>query len=313
LIKPRNLTKGNTIGVIAPASPIYEQSRFYAGVEVLKKHGFNIHISENCFRKNGFLAGDDATRAKDINEFFKDTAIDGILCMRGGYGSLRLLNLIDYDIIKLNPKIFIGYSDITALHSAIHKKCNLITFHGPMLSSDIANDNAFDIEWLLAAVKGDIKKNVIEVLSKSPIDLSIKGRIIGGNLCVLCSMLGTPYEEDFNDKILFLEDIEEEPYKIDRMLQQLNYAGKFNKIRGVILGQFINCNPKDASKSFSLNYVLEEFFKTIDKPLFSGLIAGHGTSKITIPLGTYIEISKNKLYFKEEGVTNDEFSVSSSK
>jgi muramoyltetrapeptide carboxypeptidase len=305
LIKPKKLVKGSKIGIIAPAGPVYELNTFHAGVEVIKRLGYEVQVSENCFSKIGFLAGNDENRAKDINEFFKDSSINGILCMRGGYGSIRLLNLLDYDIIKANPKVFIGYSDITALHSAIHKKCNLITFHGPMLSSDLAADRTFDKEWLLAAIMGNLKKNAIELNSYNSNEYNIKGRLIGGNLCVLCSMLGSEYEEDFRDKILFLEEIEEEPYKIDRMLHQLKNAGTFKKLRGVVLGQFTNCHPKDETRSFSLTEVFMEFFKGINKPVFFGLTAGHGDSKITIPLGINIEISKNKLYFKEEGVNYD--------
>lgn len=300
MIKPKVISKGDTIGIIAPASPVKDINRLYAGLEVLNKLGFKTVIGDSCFKNNGFLAGDDELRARDIDKFFNDGSISGIICMRGGYGSIRLLDLIDYRIIKNNPKVFVGYSDITALHSAFHKNCNLVTFHGPMVASDLASNSTFEICGLLDAINGKIKTKRFKLNAINSKDVS--GEIIGGNLTVLSSTLGTKFEENFSNKILMIEDIDEEPYKIDRMLYQLLLSGRLMALRGVILGQFTNCEAKDLSRSLSLNKIILDFLTKLQIPVYTGIAAGHGQNKITIPLGVNIKILEDTLYFMEEGV-----------
>lgn len=300
MIKPTKLMSGATIGVIAPAGPVYNTQRIWDGVEVLKKLGFNVVISENCFLKHGYLAGEDLLRAGDINKFFSNKNIDGIMCLRGGYGCARLLDYIDYDNIRHNPKVFIGYSDVTALHSAFHRNCDLVTFHGPMVASDLADNYDFDTNALIDSINGNMSLRNFKLNSVIPGDIS--GIIIGGNLSLIASLVGTIYEEDYTNKILFLEEIGEEPYKIDRMLHQLKHSGVFNSVRAVILGQFTQCEPEDIEKSFGLEYVIKDFFSKINIPVYSDLQAGHGDVKITLPLGVKVEIINNILYYKEEGV-----------
>lgn len=298
MIKPKRLKIGDKIGVIAPASPVYDKERIEKGIDVLKKLGYEVILGESCFKQYGFLAGNDYVRIRDINEFFKNKDINAILCLRGGYGSIRIIDSIDYDIIKENPKIFCGYSDITAMHLAINKKTDLVTFHGPMLASDIYEEDEFTIKNFIECLSKKIKGKTYK-LNKIK-GYNVEGRIFGGNLSIICSLLGTCYENNFKDKILFIEDIDEKPYKIDRMLYQLKLRGVFNKVKAVILGQFTNCDGDEYSLSF--NEVINEFFKNINIPVYYGLYAGHEKNKITIPLNVKVKIYNDILYFIEEGV-----------
>ncbi|MCX7885339.1 MAG: LD-carboxypeptidase [Caloramator sp.] len=299
MIKAKKLRKGQKIGIVAPASPVFEKEKIDIGVKILKEHGYDVVLGNSCFEKYGFIAGKDKIRAKDINDFFKNDEIDAIVCLRGGYGSIRILEMIDYNIIKDNPKIFCGYSDITALHLAIYKNTNLVTFHGPMIS-DISQGDEFTIKSFINCLSGKIKDESysLKVLKGG----NIEGRIFGGNLSIICSLIGTPYENNFKDKILFIEDIGEEPYRVDRMLQQLRLCGTFKNVKAIILGQFTDCSPKHEEKSLSFNQVIEDFFSNIKKPIYCGLLAGHDKNKITIPLNVNVKIIDGELYFNEEGV-----------
>ncbi|SKA86537.1 muramoyltetrapeptide carboxypeptidase [Caloramator quimbayensis] len=301
MIKPDRLKKGDKIGVVAPASPVFEKDKIDMGVKMLKEQGFDVVLGDSCFKKYGFLAGNDYIRAKDINDFFKNDEIDAIICLRGGYGSIRILDMIDYETIKNNPKIFCGYSDITAFHLAIYKYTSLITFHGPMIC-DIAEFDEFTIKSFIDCLSGNINDKSYSLGILRGKDKDVEGRIFGGNLSLICSLIGTPYENNYENKILFIEDIGEEPYKVDRMLNHLRLRGVFENIKAIILGQFTDCSPKDEEKSLSLNIVFEDFFSNIKVPVYYGLLAGHDKNKITIPLNTNIKIIGDKLYFIEEGV-----------
>lgn len=303
MIKPRKLKIGDKIGIIAPASPVFDKDKIERGVNILKEIGFNVALGNSCFQRYGFLAGDDKVRVNDINEFFMDKSIDAIICLRGGYGTIRILDMIDYEIIKNNPKIFCGYSDITALHLAIYKNTKLVTFHGPMVASDISENDDFTIKNFIDCVTGNIKGKFYTLNAINKKD--VEGRILGGNLSMICSLLGTAYENSFKDKILFIEDIDEKPYKIDRMLYQLKLCGIFDKVKAVILGQFTNCEDEDKDKSLSFNQVIYDFFSKIQLPIYFGFLAGHDKRKITIPLNLKIKIENNKLYFLEDGVNNE--------
>jgi len=300
-MKPKKLNKGDKIGIIAPASPCYNQDLFMEGVKVLRNLGFEIELGKSCFAKEGFLAGDDYLRADDFNTFFKRRDIDAIFCLRGGYGSIRLLDKIDWDGIRNNPKIFVGYSDITALLNVIYNKTKCICFHGPMVATgELFND--INLKMLLESLQGNIRRYKINLKCINP--GQAEGVIIGGNLSVLVSLIGTKYNIDFKDKVLFIEDINEEPYKIDRMLQTLKYAGIFDKLKAIIIGQFTNCESLD-EKSFTLHQVLMNFFREIKIPVYYGLETGHGKIKMTIPIGIKVKIEDNNLFFSEEAVFYD--------
>lgn len=300
MLKPRRLVTGDTIGIIAPASPVYDREKIKRSFENFESLGFNVVMGESCNCKNGYLAGDDSTRSRDINTFFKDPGIKGIFCLRGGYGSPRILDSIDYKIILNNPKIFVGYSDITALHFALYRKCRLVTFHGPMVSSDFYSIDDFTKQNLLNCLFGKIKGSDFKL---KPIRSGLtKGKLVGGNLSLICSLLGTGYDIKFDRKIVFIEDIDEEPYRIDRMLNQLRLAGVFRRAAGIIIGQFTNCHARDIKFSLSLEDVFEDYFHNLGIPVYCGLPAGHEKSKATIPLGVSVEISDDKLIFLEECV-----------
>ena len=292
MIRPRGLIFGDTIGIIAPAGPSTGE-KVEASHRELARMGFKVKIGSSCYRKYGYLAGEDSLRADDINSMFEDGDVDGIICLRGGYGTLRILDLLDYDLIASNPKVFIGYSDITALHIALNLKADLVTFHGPMAAPDIAAGlDHFSMESLYNSILGEragIGKlenpgdEKVEIINEG----IAEGTIIGGNLSLIVSTLGTPYEVDLRGKLLFIEEIGERPYRIDRMLNHLRLAGKLKDAEGIILGDFRACDPMDGKEehSLSLRQVIGDIIESIGKPCIANVRAGHCKPMITIPLG----------------------------
>lgn len=301
-LKPRKLRAGGTIGVIAPASPSYDMDKIKRGIVAIEQMGFKVVEGSTVYRRHGYLAGYDRERAQDINSFFARKDVDAILCLRGGYGTLRILDSIDYRMIKKNPKVFIGYSDITAIHLALNNICGMVTFHGPMLVSDFGGEvdectrNSF-----LSAVTGGISREPIKM--ETMVCGKAEGRIIGGNLTVILSTLGTPYEIDTDGKILILEENGEEPYRVDRMLTQLMLSGKMKKCSGIVLGQFTACGPKDEDKSLSLRDVFTDRLIPLKIPILYGGRFGHVKTNMTIPLGVKGVINEDgSLTIAEEGV-----------
>lgn len=288
--KPKGLTFNDTIGVIAPGSSttIENVEKVYKKIIEL---GFKPKMGKSCYESYGYLAGKDSLRAEDINNMFEDEEVKGILCIRGGYGTPRILELLDYKLIKNNPKVFIGYSDITALHLVINQKCKLVTFHGPMAASNmIENFDDFSKNSLYNCIldDGDFKaeienpsKEKIEVINKG----IAKGEIIGGNLSLIADTIGTPYEIDTKGKILFIEEIGEEEYNIDRMLTQLRLSGKLESANGIILGDF-NGNT-------TLHQVIGDILKPLGKPTIFNLQSGHCKPMLTIPLGIKAKLDAN--------------------
>lgn len=288
----KKLKKGDTIGIIAPAScTTYE--KVLEAKKNIEDMGYQVILGE-CTKKQWYsYAGTDEERAEEINSFFADKSIDAIICMRGGYGCNRLIELLDFEVIKRNPKIFVGYSDITTLHIALNEKANLITFHGPMAVSNFTGN-----------YNRDTYENFIEMLSNSKYEQSIKnitkelkvlnegrakGKLVGGNLATLIATLGTEYDLDYNGKILFLEEIGEKTYKIDRLLNQLKKHGVFEKIEGLVLGDFKNC-IQDSEKDMTLLEVFQNYFKELKKPVIYNFESGHSEPMLTLPLGAICEI-----------------------
>ncbi len=303
MIKPKRLKLGDTIGVVAPASPTTEEKleRVY---RKLMQMGFNVVMGRSCFSKRGYLAGDDKTRAEDINKMFKNTEVDGIICLRGGYGSLRILDLLDYELIRTNPKVFVGYSDITALHIAINQISELVTFHGPMAANLIEDTCNFTLESLYNFILNEDFKPSIENLSRELVAINggiAEGQIIGGNLSLIASTIGTPYEINTKGKILFIEEIGEEPYRIDRMLTQLRLSHKLQDAVGIILGDFNNCVPENPHMSFTLEEVIDIYIRPLNKPTLMNLQAGHCKPTITIPFGVKarLDVDKNEIVILE--------------
>lgn len=297
MIKPKTLKFGDTIGIIAPSSPTMEEN-IQRAYDTIVEMGFKVKMGKSPYEKYGYLSGTDEIRAQDINEMFKDTEVDGIICMRGGYGTPRILELIDYDIIRKNPKVFVGYSDITALHIAFNQIAGLVTYHGPMVSSDMLDGfSDFSKESLFKAI---MSSEPIGIISNPPEEEIItinggiaEGSLIGGNLSLITDTMGTPYEIDVKGKILFIEEIGEEPYNIDRMLNQLRLAGKLHEAQGIILGDFKDCNPKD-DESLSLEQVINDHIKPIEKPTIYNLQSGHCAPIITLPFGVNVRLDADK-------------------
>ncbi|HKZ21941.1 MAG TPA: LD-carboxypeptidase [candidate division Zixibacteria bacterium] len=307
MIKPARLKIGNTIGVLSPASPV-NSKKLKKGVLKLNKLEYKVVLDKNVLAKRGFLAGEDKIRAKALNKMFANPKINAILCSRGGYGTLRLLNLLDYNKIKKNPKILMGFSDITALHLAINKKCNLVTFHGPMVAGDFSKLSSYNKNYFLKAVSqtepiGKIQNSKRIGNWKVITPGKASEKILGGNLTLICRLMGTDYEPDFKDKILFLEDINSEPYQIDSLLAQLQLAGVLDKVKGVVIGEFFNFGPRKKEDSSS-RQIFEDYFKDRPYPVIYPVSCGHGKDKITIPLGVKVTIDTYKKIFSidEAGV-----------
>jgi muramoyltetrapeptide carboxypeptidase len=312
-IKPRRLNHGDTIGIVAPASAPPDPKAIDLSVEVLKKLGFVPKLAKNVRKRWGFLAGTDRERASDLMSMFSDRKVDAIICVRGGYGTARLLPFLDYATIRQNPKIFIGYSDITSLHCAFLKKSNLISFHGPMLNSDFIKKGfpEFTLESFLRTLMhpepaGSIRfGGVVDAKTgghkETPSAIRAgraSGELIGGNISILCASLGTPYQPSFKSKLLFLEDLDEVPYRFDRMLTQLLNAGLLQQVVGVAVGVNANCfDPKAKHcKEYrqTMHDVMVERLGPLKVPVVENLPFGHIVINATLPVGARATLDGNK-------------------
>lgn len=317
IIKPKALRKGDTIGLITPGSAVSRQA-FEKAVANLEAMGFQVRFTENMSVRKGFLAGTDKQRLEDLHKMFEDPAISGIVCARGGYGSGRLLPDINYDLIKANPKILIGYSDITALLYGIHQKTGLVCFHGPVGASEYSGFTTKGFEQVLmkgrAGMKFEIPKDWEENESMAyrtlPLNLGrAEGALVGGNLSLMCSLMGTPYDIDFTDKIVFIEEVGESPYRVDRMLTQLLNSGKINRAAGIAMGVFNGCETRpddpDFALSTSLENVLRDRFEDLKIPVLYGLPIGHIDDNATLPFGVKAELDVDRASLKllESGVS----------
>ncbi|NQW30569.1 MAG: LD-carboxypeptidase [Ignavibacteria bacterium] len=304
---PSALKAGSTIGIASPASGVTHQE-LKDFVEVCRNLQIEVKLGRNVSKNVGYLSAPDADRAAEFMDFIQDPSVDAIVCGRGGYGVMRILPLLDYSAIREAGKIVMGFSDITALLIAINQMSGIVTFHGPVASS------TFD-EFTLDAVKSIIMSNQSLEIGNSSADFTNastysfsdsrittihpgigRGRLTGGNLSMIVSTLGTRYEIDTKGAILFLEEINEEPYKIDRMLTQLWLAGKLQECKGIALGNFRNCEPKGLSisnPSFSLIKVIEHCTADLGIPVVYGMPFGHVRSKMTLPLGVTAELDGN--------------------
>jgi muramoyltetrapeptide carboxypeptidase len=286
-IRPPRLKPGDTIGIVAPAGP-FDSKIFSQGLSAVESLGFRTVVSDEVFEKTGYLAGNDAQRARLVNRLFKNRAINAIVCARGGFGSLRILPLVDFEIIRKNPKVFIGFSDITALLTSITTRSGLVSFHGPVVTT-LANASEMTCHTLLGAIASD---RPLEVRPANGVVIQAgraQGPIIGGNLTTLCHLLGTPYEPRFKYRILLLEDRGEAPYRIDRMLCQMKLAGCFDAIAGLVLGSFEGCGSLDG-----VFQIFEDHFRDISVPILAGFDVGHGEQNLTVPLGIDANLDTDK-------------------
>lgn len=296
LIKPERLRLGDTVGIVAPASPPDNPEDIDRYFEALKKLGFKPKLAPNIRKRLGFLAGDDEARARDLMAMFAGRDVKAIICLRGGYGSARLLRMLDYHFIKRHPKIFIGFSDITSLHCAFHTHARLVTFHGPTLNTSITNDKPsnFSIRSLMntvmepAAAGGicdDERGKTVSILRTGV----ATGRLVGGNLSVFAAAIGTPFQPRFRNNIFFFEDVDEQPYRFDEWLTQLLNAGLLQQAAGVAVGTNHNCTDREAANSKEYRQTVEDVIRErlsgLNVPIVTGLPFGHGRENATLPFG----------------------------
>lgn len=314
-IKPQRLVPGDTIGVIAPASAPADPSNIDRALSRLEDLGFKPKPARNLRKRWGFLAGSDRDRAADLMSMFADPKVKAIFCLRGGYGTARLLPLLDYELIRTHPKILIGYSDITSLHCALLTKANLVSFHGPMLNSDLIKTRLpdFTLQSLLRTLSrpepaGSLCRNYPGRPTQVLRGGRVAGRLIGGNISILCATLGTPYQPCFRNCILFFEDLDEVPYRFDRMLTHLLNAGVLQQAAGVAIGVNVRCeDPKAGTfKEYrqSLCDVLKERLRPLKVPVVLGLPFGHTPCNATLPVGVraMLDAFKGDLVIQEAAV-----------
>lgn len=288
IIRPAALRQGNKIGLIAPASS-FNHERFLAGCDRLRQMGYEPVYSQNIFDRDLYFAGSVERRTHEFQEFWRRDDIAVLICVRGGYGSNYLLEKLDYGMFAMRPKILLGCSDITSLLTAIHDRTGLIGFHGPMVAKDIADGTFDEASWknaLQGAANWQIQTAGLEVLRTG----KAAGRLYGGCLSMLVASLGTPYEIQTQDTILFIEDIGEKPFRIDRMLVQLRLAGKLEKVRGFVFGEMLDCAPPKG-ETYTLQQVIMRVLEPYNVPIVYGLKSGHVTSgNITLPIGVQAEL-----------------------
>ena len=302
MLRPKPLKIGDTVGLIGTSSPT-DSDRIEPSIKALENLGLKVILGESCYASHGYLSGKDELRAKDINEMFRNPDIKGVFCIRGGYGAARLLDLIDFEIIKANPKVFVGYSDVTALHIAINQMCNLITFHGPMPSTELYKGiDGYTMEYYLMNIFEGKPLGFIQAPGTMKIRTLVSGYcegiLTGGNLSLVASSIGTKYEIDTRGKVLFLEEVDEEPYRVDRMILQLKQSGKLDSAAGIILGYFTNCIAEEPERSLSLREVFEELIVPLKKPTIYNFPCGHTLPTVTLPLGAKVIISGNSVFVR---------------
>ena len=295
LVKPERLRPGDVIGIVAPASAPENPEDFDRYIRAIENRGFKPKLAPNVRKRFGFLAGDDQSRASDLMGMFADPEVKAIICARGGYGSARLLGMLDYQFIKKHPKIFVGFSDITTLHCAIQTHAQLVTFHGPTLNTAVtAVGPEFTIQSLLKTVTQPIPfGNICDSEARKAVSIlrggTATGPLTGGNLSVLATILGTPYQPQFKRAIFFFEDVDEEPYRMDALLTQLLNAGLLQQVVGVAVGTNKDCVDPAAATSKEYRQTLADVLKDrllpLGVPVVTGLPFGHVPINATLPMG----------------------------
>lgn len=300
-LKPARLQPGDTVGLVTPATAMYQQEEVDIARESLEGLGLTVQIGRHVRDRHGSLGGRDADRAADINRFFADTAIKAVLPTRGGWGTARLLPLLDMNVIRRNPKILMGFSDITALLNGIHAHTGLVTFHGPNAGG---RWDEFSVDYVRRVLFGGESvsfenpkpasdRNVltqVEHRTRVITPGQASGRLLGGNLTVLTAILGSPFVPDFDDAILFLEDVGEDWYRVDRMMTSLKLAGILPKIRGFIFGTCSECGPGEGFASLTPEEIFADHIAPLGVPAWSGAMIGHGHAQWTLPVGARVSI-----------------------
>lgn len=323
LIRPQHLSPGDTLGLVAPASAPPDPRAIDRSVGVLEQLGFKVKLAPNVRQRHGYLAGTDRDRASDLMQMFTDRRVHGILCVRGGYGTARLLPLLDYRVIRAHAKVFVGYSDITSLHCAFLTQANLISFHGPMLNSDLSRADLPDFTRqsflrtlgalaslpasnfvqprnttagmpALPSISAGYRRKTVKILRNGV----ARGQLIGGNLSVLCTTIGTPWQPPFQGCILFLEDLGEQPYRFDRMLTYLLNCGLLQQVAGIAIGLNADCEDPKAKRSKEYRQTLEDVLKErllpLKIPIVTGLPFGHVPHNATLPVGAHVTLDAGR-------------------
>ena len=305
VVRPKRLAAGDTVALVAPASATFQSVDLDIARESLEALGLKVKVGRHLMERHGYLAGIDKERAADINGFFADPAVHAVLPIRGGWGSARVLPYLDFDVIRRNPKILLGFSDITALLLAVHAKTGLITFHGP---NGMGRWDAWSLEYLKRvlfngeAVTMENPRTMTDRNSLVQIENRVRtiaagtarGRLLGGNLTVLTTILGSPYLPSWDGAILFVEDVGEDLYRVDRMFTQLKLVGALEKIRGFVFGTCAECGPGEGFASLTLEEILADHIKPLGVPAWFGAMIGHQTPQWTLPVGADVEIDATK-------------------
>ena len=302
-LKPPRLKAGDTVGLINPAGATFHKDDVDIARETFAALGLKMKAGEHLLDRYGYLAGTDANRAADVNSMYADPEVNAIITLRGGWGCNRILDLLDYKLIAKHPKIIMGYSDITSLLLALNAKTSLVTFHGPVgistwneYSTDFVKRLLFEGQSFTMENPKDVGDNLTQTKHRI---LGISGgtatgKLLGGNLSVLTAMVGSDYLPDFKGNILFLEEVGEDIYRVDRMLTQLKLAGILGEISGFVFGKCSNCDSGETYGSLTLEEILDDHIKPLGIPAWYGSMIGHIGDKFTIPLGVKAEINADK-------------------
>ncbi len=305
---PALLKPGDTIMFVAPAG-VVDRDQVMLAKKRLEERGYQVIIRDDMFSAEGYLAGSDKRRAEELMQAFRDPNVDAIFPVRGGYGVMRILEMLDYDVIRQNPKLVIGYSDITALHAAMNSHGGMVSYHSPVPMAGLGSEEnltPFSAKYFFRAIEEnpDSQKDYTIAIPSDvsqPVSLgtgTARGRLTGGNLSLVAALEGTPYAIDTQDAILLIEDVSEAPYRIDRMLRQLQLSGKLQSLRGAVLGQFTNTEEREKNEiedpRFSAEGVLRQYFEPLNIPVLMNFPIGHHEMNCTVPLGGEVEIDADQ-------------------
>jgi len=293
----KHLSKGDTIGIINPAfkNPKDSLTRYSKMIECIENLGYKVKFGKTFFAEEGYLAGSDELRAEDVNDMFRDEEVKAIVCMRGGYGASRMIDKVDFALIKENPKIICGFSDITVLLNAISKKCDIPTIHGLVgiyIGSNSCDEGSLDDFWkvLTEKQKGRVLQNPNDKC-KTLVGGKATGKLVGGNLSLVATLVGSEYEVDFTDKIVFLEEVSEEPYQVDRYLSAIRLRGMFEKAKGFVFGYFTGSEPSESRKGTqTIMDVIKHYVEKLGKPVIYDFACGHSFPFVNLPIGTTVTL-----------------------
>lgn len=306
-VLPLPLRKGDTVALVSPSSATDEALGLQLAREVMEALGFRVKTGEHYASRRGHLAGTDAARAGDLNAMFGDDEVRGIVCVRGGSGAARLLPLLDYEAIRRHPKVLLGYSDITALHNALLSQAGLVTFHGPIGAGSWNRFNVDQFRRLFFDRELMTYRNVVdagdELVPRNNRTTTItggkaRGELVGGNLTVLTALAGSPYLPDFSGKILFLEDVSEAPYRVDRMFSTLKLMGALDRIAGFIFGECTDCDPGEGYGSLTLDQIFDDHIRPLGIPAYRGAMIGHIRQQFIVPVGGRVELDADAGAFR---------------